>query len=96
MWLKCELFPLVWLVAGSLMLGDCKCSPGGSRLQMNLGRIDAVCKSGAGPQHANGAPLAVSLKQFWQWSGLDLISSSQRSIPADFLVAHALGVDHGP
>jgi hypothetical protein len=62
---------------------------------MNLGRIDSERKSGAEPLHANGAPLTVSLQQFWQWSGSDLISNSQRGILAEFLVAHALGADHG-
>ena len=62
---------------------------------MNLGRIETERKSGAEMLHANGAPLAVSLQQFWQWSGSDLISNSQRGILAEFLVAPALGVDHG-
>jgi hypothetical protein len=35
------------------------------------------------------------LQQFWQWSGSDLISNSQRGILAEFLVALALGVDGG-
>ncbi len=50
---------------------------------------------GAEPLHANGAPLGVSLQEFWQWSGSDLISNSQRGIVAEFLVAHALGVVTG-
>lgn len=62
---------------------------------MNLGRIETVLKSGAEPLHANGSPLGVSLQQFWQWSGSDLISNSQRGILAEFLVALALGVDGG-
>ena len=62
---------------------------------MNLGRIKAERKSGSEPLHANGIPLGVSLQQFWQWSGSDLISNSQRGILAEFLVAHALGVDSG-
>jgi hypothetical protein len=62
---------------------------------MDLGRIATERKSGAEPLHANGEPLTVSLQHFWQWSGSDLISNSQRGILAEFLVAHALGVDHG-
>lgn len=62
---------------------------------MNLGRIETERKSGAEPLHANGAPLGVTLQEFWQWSGSDLISNSQRGILAEFLVAHALGVDTG-
>jgi len=62
---------------------------------MNFGRIDTVRKSGAEQLHANGAPLGVSLLSFWQWAGSDLISNAQRGILAEFLVAHALGVDCG-
>lgn len=62
---------------------------------MNLGRIDTERKSGSEPLHANGTPLGVSLQQFWQWSGSDLISNSQRGILAEFLVAHALSADSG-
>ena len=51
--------------------------------------------SGAEQLHANGLPLDVSLQRFWQWSGSDLISNSQRGILAEFLVALALGVDGG-
>lgn len=62
---------------------------------MNLGRIETQRKSGAEPLHANGSPLGVSLQEFWQWSGSDLVSNSQRGILAEFLVAHALGVVTG-
>ncbi len=62
---------------------------------MNLGRIETQRKSGAEPLHANGILLGVSLQEFWQWSGSDLISNSQRGILAEFLVAHALGVATG-
>jgi hypothetical protein len=62
---------------------------------MYLGQIETEGKSGAEPLHANGNPLGVSLQQFWQWSGSDLISNSQRGILAEFLVAHALGADSG-
>ena len=58
---------------------------------MNLGRIETERKSGVEPLHANGTPLGVSLQEFWQWSGSDLISNSQRGILAEFLVAIALG-----
>lgn len=62
---------------------------------MNLGRIETERKSGVEPLHANGTPLGVSLQEFWQWSGSDLISNSQRGILAEFLVALALGVQMG-
>ena len=62
---------------------------------MNLERIEPERKSGDEPVHANGTPLGVTLKQFWQWSGSDLVSNSQRGILAEFLVAHVLGIDHG-
>ncbi len=62
---------------------------------MNFGRIDTERKSGAEQLHSNGAPLGVFLLSFWQWAGSDLISNAQRGILAEFLVAHALGVDCG-
>ncbi|WP_159817851.1 hypothetical protein [Cyanobium sp. Copco_Reservoir_LC18] len=62
---------------------------------MKLGRIETQRKSGAEPLHANGSPLGVSLQEFWQWSGSDLVSNSQRGILAEFLVAQALGVVTG-
>lgn len=62
---------------------------------MDLGRIQPERKSGDEPLHANGTPLGVSLQEFWQWSGSDLISNAQRGILAEFLVARALGLDSG-
>lgn len=62
---------------------------------MDLGRIQTERKSGDEPLHANGTPLGVSLREFWQWSGSDLISNAQRGILAEFLVARALGLDRG-
>ncbi len=62
---------------------------------MNLGRIETQHKTWAEPLHTNGTPLDVTLQEFWQWSGSDLISNSRRGILAQFLVAHALGVGTG-
>jgi hypothetical protein len=35
------------------------------------------------------------LKDFWQWSSSDLVSNATRGILAEFLVAHALGLNKG-
>jgi hypothetical protein len=66
-----------------------------NHVMMNLWCIETHPNHGTEPLHANGTPLVVSLQEFWQWSGLDLISNAQRGIFAEFLVAHAFGVDRG-
>lgn len=37
----------------------------------------------------------LHLKDFWQWSSSDLVSNATRGILAEFLVATALGLNHG-
>jgi len=37
----------------------------------------------------------LTLKDFWQWSSSDLVSNATRGILAEFLVASALGLNHG-
>ncbi len=36
---------------------------------------------------------APTVKDFWQWSASDLIGTVMRGVLAEFLVAHALGID---
>ena len=38
----------------------------------------------------------MSLLQFWKWSGSSLLDNTARGILAEFLVAHALGIDRTP
>jgi hypothetical protein len=39
--------------------------------------------------------LGVSLREFWEWSGSDLLGNTARGVVAEFLVAHALGAAGG-
>lgn len=39
-----------------------------------------------------GEPTGFELFDYWQWSGSDLLSNTQRGVIAEFLVAKALGV----
>ena len=41
-------------------------------------------------------PTNFTLLDYWQWSGSDLLSNTQRGIMAEFLVARALGVANTP
>ena len=43
-----------------------------------------------------GTPTDYTLFDYWQWSGSDLLSNTQRGIIAEFLVAKALGVANSP
>lgn len=43
-----------------------------------------------------GTPTDFTLFDYWQWSGSDLLSNTQRGIIAEFLVAKALGVADSP
>lgn len=43
-----------------------------------------------------GEPADFTLFDYWQWSGSDLLSNTQRGVIAEFLVAKALGVANTP
>ena len=43
-----------------------------------------------------GEPTGFKLFDYWQWSGSDLLSNTQRGVIAEFLVAKALGVANTP
>ena len=62
---------------------------------MDLNRIAAKRKTGDEVVHADGAPIGVTLNDFWKWANSDLISNAQRGVLAEFLVACALGIDCG-
>ncbi|MCC6170321.1 MAG: hypothetical protein IT329_24095 [Caldilineaceae bacterium] len=59
----------------------------------NLGRLDVQRKNGHEAFHADGQDLGFSLLQFWQWSTSDLVSDITRGRLAEYIVAHALGVN---
>ena len=52
-------------------------------------------KSGEDVFHIEGEPLDENLLSFWQWSSSDLISNTMRGILAEYIVASALGENHG-
>lgn len=41
----------------------------------------------------NGKKLALTVSDFWQWNLSDLVSNLTRGRLAEFIVAHALGID---
>lgn len=43
-----------------------------------------------------GEPLGPTLRDYWQWSGSDLVSNVERGVLAEFLVADALGCTEKP
>ena len=60
---------------------------------IGLGRLRVAPRTGDEPLHANGLPLGPRLGDFWRWSASDLVSNVARGVFAEFLVAHALGID---
>lgn len=60
-----------------------------------LGRLSVLPRTGDEPVHDAGRPLGLSLRDFWRWSASDLVSNVIRGVFAEFLVAHALGIDVG-
>ena len=53
-------------------------------------------KTGSECFRVQGEPAGFSLFDYWQWSGSDLLSNTQRGVIAEFLVAKALGVANSP
>jgi len=60
---------------------------------VDLPRLSVLPKTGDEPLHLNGRPLGPRLVDFWRWSASDLVSNVARGVFAEFLVAHALGID---
>lgn len=60
-----------------------------------LSPINARRKSGEEVFIGLGKGKLSTLKDFWQWSSSDLVSNATRGILAEFLVASALGLNHG-
>ncbi len=52
-------------------------------------------KNGEEPFTYNFKPLDFSLKDFWSWAFSDLVGNTVRGILAEYIVAKALGLDHG-
>lgn len=46
--------------------------------------------------HVAGEAKNFALRDYWRWSGSDLLSNLQRGVMAEFLVAHALGTANEP
>ncbi len=62
---------------------------------MNLGRLPLERKTGEEPFRDGEREFDLRLVDYWRWSASDLVSNAQRGTLAEFLVAHALGVDGG-
>ena len=61
-----------------------------------LPRIKPKLLSGSEPFNARGEPLGPTLRDYWRWSGSDLVSNVERGVLAEFLVASALGLTEEP
>ncbi len=48
------------------------------------------------PFRVNGAPLGLTLLDYWRWSGSDLLGNAERGVLAEFLVASALDATDEP
>ena len=62
---------------------------------IDLSPIKAKRKTGEEVFTGLGKGKLLTLKDFWQWSSSDLLSNATRGILAEFLVASALGLNHG-
>lgn len=49
-------------------------------------------KTGAEPFRRGEQPIGLTLLDFWQWSGSDLIGNTARGVLAEYIVASALGL----
>ena len=61
-----------------------------------LPRIGPKLRSGCERLNAGGEPLGPTLRDYWQWSGSDLVSNVERGVLAEFLVASALKLTKKP
>jgi len=61
----------------------------------SLPQILSTRRLGSESFTANGQPLGLSLLEFWQWSGSDLVGNTARGVLAEFIVAAALGIHRG-
>jgi len=59
----------------------------------SYGRIEVAQRAGAEPFHLAGRPLGFDVLSFWRWAFSDLTGNALRGVVAEYLVAHALGVD---
>ena len=66
------------------------------RMNKVLPRIPPKPQSGCEPFNAGGEPLGPRLRDYWRWSGSDLLSNVERGVLAEFLVASALGLTGEP
>ena len=61
-----------------------------------LPRIEPKPQSGSEPFNEGGEPLGPTLRDYWRWSGSDLVSNVERGVLAEFLVASVLGLTDDP
>ena len=61
-----------------------------------LARIEPKPKSGCEPFISDGKPLGPTLRDYWRWSGSELVGNVQRGVLAEFLVASALELTEEP
>ena len=61
-----------------------------------LPRIEPNPQSGCEPFKTGGEPLGLTLRDYWRWSGSNLLSNVGRGVLAEFLVASALGLTKEP
>lgn len=58
----------------------------------SLGPLRIERKTGSEPFRTMAGPAGLSLLDFWQWSGSDLVDNTYRGVLAEFLVAKALAI----
>lgn len=63
----------------------------------SLDALTPVRLNGTEPLTHDGEKLSLTVCDFWQWSASDLVSNLTRARFAEFIIAHALGIDvmHG-
>ena len=62
----------------------------------NIDRPPPGLKSGSESFQESGDSAGFTVIDYWQWSGSDLLSNTQRGVVAEFLVAKALEVTMSP
>ena len=60
---------------------------------MQFPKLAPIRKTGVEKFRAGNTDLGFTVLDFWQWTASDLVSNSTRGILAEFIVAHALGLD---
>lgn len=61
----------------------------------SLAAIPVTPKTGDEPFTDGGRPIGASLRGFWSWACLDLVSNAMRGVLAEYVVGLALGCVDG-